>query len=65
MTHSASYSLDKTILVHKMTWMFSKRQMLTKIKIKSANTQGEGGGERTEERHQWHESRLCVIWDAP
>lgn len=58
MTHSASYSLDKTILVHKMTWMFSKRQMLTKIKIKSAN-------ERTEERHQWHESRLCVIWDAP
>lgn len=53
MTHSASYSLNKTILVHKMTWMFSKRQMLTKIKIKSANTQGErGGGGRMEEKHQ-------------
>lgn len=59
MTHSASYSLDKTILVHKMTWMFSKRQMLTKIKIKSANTQGErGGGE------EWRKN-TSVMWDAP
>lgn len=58
MTHSASYSLDKTILVHKMTWMFSKRQMLTKIKIKSANTQGERGGE------EWRKN-TSVMWDAP
>lgn len=41
-----------------------KRQMLTKIKIKSAKTQGVEGKEITEERDQWHESCLCVIWDA-